>query len=280
MPYENWKSSTSPKVEGTQNLHSALHSHPLDFFLTTSSVSGTLGTPGQSNYAAANTYLDALARHRHSHQQPAASIILPMVLGVGVVAENVELEDALRRKGMYGIDEDQLLATFEVAILEQQQHQRATNLVVGLDPAQLRKAIAEAGDDVDSFWTQDARFRTTVHSMSAGSNDCTGAGASQTILATIRSGELAPAEAEQMVREQFVAKLARILMLGVEDFEEEGRSVASYGIDSMIGAELRNWIFKELGIDIPFQQLLGPELTVEKAARMVCENQGVGVGEG
>lgn len=45
----------------------------------------------------------------------------------------------------------------------------------------------------------------------------------------------------------------------------------------MIGAELRNWIFKELALDIPFQQLLGPGLTITKFATQVCANQGVSV---
>ena len=242
----------------------------------TSSVSGTLGTPGQSNYAAANSYLDSLARHRRSQQKPAASVILPMVLGVGVVAENLELEDALKRKGMYGIDEEHLLGAFEVAIIEQQRPGAADHIVVGLDPAQLHKAISEAGEDVDSFWTEDPRFKTIVHAMQSESSDASGASASQTILSTIKGDDISPAEAIQAVKEHFIAKLARILMLAVENFEEDGKSVASYGIDSMIGAELRTWIFKELAIDIPFQQLLGPSLTVTKFAEQVCANQGIG----
>lgn len=276
MPYENWKYSTKPKVQGTMNLHAALQGVPLDFFIMTSSVSGTLGTPAQSNYAAANSYLDSLARHRRSQQKPAASIILPMVLGVGVVAENLELEDALKRKGMYGIDEEHLLGAFEIAIIEQQRQGAADHLVVGLDPAQLQKAIDEAGEDADSFWMGDPRFRAIVHAMKSGSNDGPGAGASsQNILSTIKSVEISPLEAVQAVREHFIAKLARILMLGVDEFEEGERSIASYGIDSMIGAELRTWIFKELAIDIPFQQLLGPSLTITKFAEQVCANQGV-----
>jgi len=43
----------------------------------------------------------------------------------------------------------------------------------------------------------------------------------------------------------------------------------------MIGAELRNWIFKELGLDIPFQQLLSPTLTIAKFAIEVCAKQGI-----
>lgn len=273
MPYDSWKMSTKPKVQGTMNLHTALQGASLDFFIMTSSVSGTLGTPGQSNYAAGNSYLDSLARHRRCQQKPATSIILPMVLGVGVVAENLELEDALKRKGMYGIDEEHMLGAFEIAIIEQKRGGAADHLVIGLDPAQLHKAHDEAGEDIDSFWMEDARFKTMIHAMKSGSNDRSGAGASQTILSTI-TGDISPAEAAQAVREHFIAKLARILLLGVEEFEEE-RSVASYGIDSMIGAELRNWIFKELAIDIPFQQLLGPSLTIAKFAEQVCANQGI-----
>jgi hypothetical protein len=108
-----------PKVTAAMNLHNALTNEPLDFFVMTSSISGLLGTPAQSNYAAGNTYMDALARHRMAQGKHAASIVIPMVLGVGVVAENIELEASLKRKGMYGIDEQSLMAAFEAAILEQ-----------------------------------------------------------------------------------------------------------------------------------------------------------------
>ncbi|RYP64006.1 hypothetical protein DL771_008977 [Monosporascus sp. 5C6A] len=123
MLYENWPTSVRPKTLGSKHLHEATQDLPLDFFLMTSSVSGVLGTPGQTNYAAGNTYMDALARHRRSQAKPACAVILPMVLGVGVVAENSELEASLKRSGMYGIDEEALLRTFEVAILEEQQQQ-------------------------------------------------------------------------------------------------------------------------------------------------------------
>ncbi|KAJ6172830.1 KR domain-containing protein [Penicillium chermesinum] len=273
MPYENWTASIHPKVNGTQILHKVLQETPLDFFVTTSSVSGILGTPGQSNYAAANSYLDALARHRHSLQQRSVSIILPMILGIGVVAQNAELEDSLKRKGMYGIDEEGLLNAFEVAIMEQGQG-ISDHLVVGLSPAELFKVAQEAGGNVERFWETDPRFSHTVHAMKSRGDEAAVSGG-QSILATLQT--LPVHEAIGTVRHHFVAKLARMLMLNVEDFEEEGRSVASYGIDSMIGAELRNWIFKELGLDISFQQLLGPTLTIPKFAEQVCIKQGMEV---
>lgn len=270
MPYKNWTTCIHPKVTGTTTLHEALEDTPLDFFVTTSSVSGILGTPGQSNYAAANSYLDALARHRRTLQKSSVSIILPMILGIGVVAENAELEDSLKRKGMYGIDEEGLLNAFEVAIIEQGREGISDHLVVGLDPAELVKVAQETGGDVERFWESDVRFSHTVHAMKSRSNDAA-AGGGQSILAALRT--LSVDDAVDAVRQHFIAKLARMLMLNPEDFEEEGRSIASYGIDSMIGAELRNWIFKELGLDISFQQLLGPTLTISKFAEQVCAKQ-------
>ncbi|KAI1381386.1 putative polyketide synthase [Hypoxylon crocopeplum] len=269
MTYSNWKTSVEPKVLGATNLHKVLADIPLDFFLMTSSVSGTLGTPGQANYSAANSYLDALARHRVSSGKAATSVILPMVLGVGVVAENNELEDALKRKGMYGIDEEHLLESFEAGIISEQ---TADHVVVGLDPAKLQKAVEEA-DEGDSFWMEDARFSHVVHDMNSSAEDAGGAGG-QSILATIKSAET-PAEAIGAVIEHFIGKLARMLLQSPEDFEADVKSIADYGIDSMIGAELRNWIFKEYRMDVPFQQLLGPTLTIGKFAAQVCANHGI-----
>ncbi|PCD32680.1 hypothetical protein AU210_008924 [Fusarium oxysporum f. sp. radicis-cucumerinum] len=113
--------------------------------------------------------MDALARLRRSQGKPACAVILPMVLGVGVVAENLDLENSLTRKGMYGIDEEALLDAFEVSILEQQrpQHDGASfdHLVVGLDPAELHRARRQADGDVDAFWAADQRFSILLDSM-------------------------------------------------------------------------------------------------------------------
>ena len=70
-------------------------------------------------------------------------------------------------------------------------------------------------------------------------------------------------------------KCSSILMIAVEGFDLDGRSVAAYGLDSMIGAELRNWIFKEFGLDIGFQTLLAPTLTFKALSVMVGETLGV-----
>ncbi|PCG91451.1 Acyl transferase/acyl hydrolase/lysophospholipase [Penicillium occitanis (nom. inval.)] len=271
MTYNNWTTCTRPKVNGTLNLHEVLADRPLDFFVTTSSTSGTLGTPGQGDYSAANSFLDSMARYRVNHGKKACSIFLPMVLGVGYVAEHPEVEEALRRKGIYSIDETHLLESFATSMLVQSSENPVDHVVVGLDPVKLQKSINSA-DPTDGFWLEDTRFKTLLESMK--SADAAGSPeASRTILTTIRTAASA-AEAVQITSDYFTQKLSRLLILDLYIFEPRTKAIADYGLDSMIGAELRNWIFKELGLDIPFQRLLGPELTIWKFAIEVCANQG------
>ncbi|KPC60798.1 hypothetical protein ADL29_27455, partial [Streptomyces chattanoogensis] len=54
----------APKAAGLVNLDEATRSLPLDFFAAFSSGAGTLGNPGQADYAAANGFLDAYLAHR------------------------------------------------------------------------------------------------------------------------------------------------------------------------------------------------------------------------
>ena len=68
------KAVMAPKAAGAWALHGATAADPLDFFVLFSSASALLGLPGQANYAAANAFLDGLARHRRQLGRPALSI--------------------------------------------------------------------------------------------------------------------------------------------------------------------------------------------------------------
>ena len=270
MSIESWRKAVGPKLHGSLNLHEVFKGHELDFFVMTSSISGTLGTPGQTNYAAANAYMDGLARNRRSQGLPAVSLILPMVTGVGWIAEHPELEDDLRRRGIYGANEEEMLASFEIAMTPQTDRKTAfDHLIVGLEPSQLAIAASQA-DPADVFWLDDPRFQAVKVAMAAQAGDTVGSTASgKNIIAEIHAAKNTE-EAVAAVAQYTVEKLSRLLLIDEAEFQLEDRSMASYGLDSMIGADFRNWIFREFKVDMPFQQLLGQDLTIVKFAAVIC----------
>ncbi len=64
----------APKVDGVWNLHTLTLNAQLDFFIMFSAGASLLGSPGQSNYATANAFLDGLAHYRRFQGLSALSI--------------------------------------------------------------------------------------------------------------------------------------------------------------------------------------------------------------
>ncbi|CAK0748675.1 hypothetical protein CCP3SC5AM1_1540002 [Gammaproteobacteria bacterium] len=63
-----------PKIDGAWHLHQLTQDLELSAFVLFSSVSGVIGTPGQANYATANTFLDALAAERRAQGLPGINL--------------------------------------------------------------------------------------------------------------------------------------------------------------------------------------------------------------
>ncbi len=84
---ERFERVLAPKMEGAKVLHELTLTDPLDFFVMYSSIVTVIRTPGQSDYTAANAYLDALAHFRRAQGLPATSICWPAWREVGMALE-------------------------------------------------------------------------------------------------------------------------------------------------------------------------------------------------
>ncbi|KAJ8125169.1 hypothetical protein O1611_g8471 [Lasiodiplodia mahajangana] len=300
MTHQSFVDCVEPKAHGALSLHKALESAGVDpdFFVMTSSISALLGNTGQANYSAANSALDALARQRRAAGLAATSLVLPMVLDVGVVADNDSIEASLVRKGLYGIDEHEMLRGFEVAILSSRPKSNRlpgldamenvangvtdeSQIIMGMEP---RELVASAVDDnVDAYWHGDSRFCHTRAAMSrllngdSANGSKGGSGESNTFARNVKAAVLGGHGAVvKVVSEHIARRMSSILMIPFESFELDGvASIASYGLDSMIGAELRTWLFKEFGLDYPFQKLLASSLTFKKLSDVVIDKMGL-----
>ena len=85
--WDSFERVSKAKVDGAWNLHEATKDMSLDFFVLFSSISSLLGSLGQVNYAAANSFLDALAHYREARSLPGVSIHWGPWSEVGMAAE-------------------------------------------------------------------------------------------------------------------------------------------------------------------------------------------------
>jgi acyl transferase domain-containing protein len=127
----------APKVQGAWNLHRLTLGKPLDFFVLFSSAACLLGSPGQTNYAAANAYLDALARHRKSLGMPALSIDWGPWKETGMTAGSAGAS-RWRESGISGMSPAEALEKLEVLLGQPAIAQAA---VLSVDWATLAEAI-------------------------------------------------------------------------------------------------------------------------------------------
>ncbi|WP_099222974.1 type I polyketide synthase [Mycobacterium persicum] len=102
-----------PKVAGSQVLHEAFPPGSVDFLFLTASAAGIFGIPGQGSYAAANSYLDALARARR--QQGCHTMSLDWVAwrGLGFAADAQIVSDELQRMGSRDITPSEAFTAWE-----------------------------------------------------------------------------------------------------------------------------------------------------------------------
>lgn len=254
MQFDQWKDATWPKVQGSWNLHELLPSG-LDFFIMLSSISGIMGNRGQANYAAGNTFMDALAHHRVSLGERSTSLNLGFFLSAGVVKETAALQNRYASDLPFTpVTEPQLhslLAHYCDPSSQGLDHTTCQPVVgIGISDNVRRRGFESA------YWLQKPEFQCLMAAETEGDNDseATPKGHDQAI--DFRTAE-SLSEANSIVTDALIKKLSKILVLSSEKELDANRAMASYGIDSLIAVEIRNWFSRELNVDMAIFDLLG-----------------------
>lgn len=237
MTLDAWQTATRPKVHGSLNLHKQFSSPDVDFFIMLSSLSGVTGFVSQSNYAAGNTFQDALARHRMCSGLHAASVDIGIVNSVGYLIEHREQMERLRKQQYHVLSEADVLGVIEEAIVSKPERQ----MLLGLNGANLDNPTEAR------FWSLPWRAKTTDAGSSASAGKASSNNAGD--LAGVLSSTESFSDAVDAVRNSIVAKLMDIFMIDEAEIDPK-RSVSDLGVDSLVAVELRNLLALRAGAKV------------------------------
>ncbi|EHK18438.1 putative polyketide synthase [Trichoderma virens Gv29-8] len=296
MTNKAWHTGIQPKWKGSWNLHHALEGHDadLDFFLLTSSISGSCGTATESNYCSANGFLDSFARWRRSQGKPAVSVGLGMISEVGYLHENPDIEAMLLRKGIQPLNEDEFLQVLDYGISGPgsdsefgrgvSMTSESAHILTGLESYGVRKLMAQ-GFEVNNGVMDESRTSILAASLLSekdAKEEEKGADVGQ-LLAAAEWVKDVPANALSMLIPEASAPtmLDAILRLTKKRFSnlilmqldavDDSAPLPSFGVDSMLAAEFRTWFFNTFKIDVPFLDIVSPQKSLHTLAEFIEE---------
>lgn len=257
MTHEQWQKSLLPKVQGTWNLHECLPKD-LDFFISMSSIVAISGNLGQSNYGAACSFQDSFAAFRRAQGLSGYSINIGPVSDAGFVSENEQVNMGMERKGFSSVTIAEVLANLDYVVTSAGNR---TQNSIGLLPAR--------PDASRSTWLQNKRLiHLAQHSGPRGEGEGGKSDEAQDALEAVGNATTAEG-AEAAVLTAILQQLSKLLMTPVEQLSPR-RTLDSYGVDSLIAVELKNWIGTYLEADIPLL-VLRETNDIQHLARLAAE---------
>jgi thioesterase domain-containing protein/aryl carrier-like protein len=196
-----------------------------------------VGNPGQANYTAANTFLDALAAYRRSLGLPGTAMNWGQLTEVGYVARHQEVADYFKRVGITGFSPQQAMAALG-RLLPQQPVQmgvlridwrRWTQLISRGKLAQRLSLLigTRGGDyhgDESRHWREALRHAT-------------------------------PEARRGLIHAYVQEQVAHILGTSATSLDDD-RPLNELGLDSLMAIELKNRLESDLAVVLPTRDLM------------------------
>lgn len=224
-----------PKILGGLTLHNASLGREIDFFVFYSSITTAFGNPGQANYVAANSFLEALAQHRRAQGLPAQAIGWGAIGDAGYLARNAAIRDQLAAK----LGADPLSTDSAMAFLEELLSGGQTNLYAGdINWQRLRSGLPTLQSRIYGEVTKKAGREEAAEGEDA----------------LARMQAMQPAEALDFVAGILAEEVGQVLRLAPEKIDRN-KPVFDLGMDSLMALELKLSMEDRFRIDVPVMAL-------------------------
>ncbi|WP_229860007.1 SDR family NAD(P)-dependent oxidoreductase, partial [Streptomyces anandii] len=238
---DRFESVWRAKADSARNLHELTRDLDLSAFVLFSSISGTLGSSGQANYAAANAYLDALAQERRADGLPAVSIAWG-AWAAGMAADD-DIARRMRASGVPPMAADAAIRALRQAV----DSEEAALTVADLDWERLTPGLVAVRSNPFIGELPEVRaILDNVNSLAGGAKR-RDAGPS---IAERLSG-MSEADQERTVLELVRTHVSAVLGHHGSSAIGAERAFKELGFDSLTAVELRNRLRAATGVDLP-----------------------------
>ncbi|WP_395107621.1 SDR family NAD(P)-dependent oxidoreductase [Actinomadura sp. SCN-SB] len=230
----------SPKAAGAWRLHQATAGRDLDWWVGYSSLAAMIGSTGQANYAAANSYLDALARWRRAHGLPAQTISWAPWAEVGS-AQDARIDGIAMLRPREGF-----------AVLEE---------LITRDCAQV--GVVRLREDFAEVFPR-ARESSYLARMVTTAPD-----GGKTTGAYDRAAleRLAPEELRHALADRVRHRICQVMGFKDDDLPTS-RPLVHLGLDSVAAVKIRDAVREDFGLDLPVPRLLQGASALDVAAEI------------
>ncbi len=254
----------APKLEGARHLDQLTRSDDLEVFALYGSVTALIGNPGQAAYVAANAALGTIAEARRTAGRPALAVAWGGITDVGVLAREAAVSRAIaRRMGGATFTSDvalaalgELLAMGEAAPAEVTVAPMAWRALRDQLPLIARPMFLPLVGAAPALGAAGAATRSLAEEIRGLGHD----------------------EARARIAQSLAEEVARILRLPTATVAAD-RALSDFGMDSLMGLELRLAVQQRLGVDVPLAAMAGT-LTVSEIAQRIQSAIGAGTETG
>lgn len=228
-----------------------------------SSINGVIGSRGQANYGAGNTFQDALARYRVGIGERATSLDLGLFTFAGAITKDPRLREMVQNNSVLEpVTEAQFHALLESYCDPAISLDLGLNCQtsIGIFPAVMERGAGRA------YWLEKPLFGF-MKPKEAFNGDQLGQSRGVNIAAAFQSAA-SLAEASALIVEALTLKLCKVLSLSESDIDKN-KPFHEYGVDSLVAVELRSWFSKEMQADVAVFDIMG-RATVASLAQLAA----------